>query len=287
MMLKRVYFKMRIIAKPTFEPSLVYSKCLNSIGDKTKRDKFRSVKSYIKTQSTVYDTKALVGDLYTIPIHNNVNGILTTDDMKKVLYTQQMVAKPKGRKIYDKIMSLAPLNRCPFCGIGTVTTLDHYLPKAKFPIFSVLPYNLVPSCKDCNKGKLTSYAMTKEEQTLHPYYDNFMDEQWLFAEVKQTSPVSIKFVVDVPNEWNAVDKSRVEAHFIEYNLGQRFSVEASNALANLKEEFTLFPLEQEDRKEELKKKSTISKKRYLNSWESALYQALAESDWYCNGGYVS
>jgi len=25
--------------------------------------------------------------------------------------------------------------------------------------------------------------------------------------------------------------------------------------------------------------------RYLNSWESALYQALADSDWYCSGGF--
>jgi len=182
-------------------------------------------------------------------------------------------------------MSLAPLNRCPFCGTGIVTTLDHYLPKAKFPTFSVLAYNLVPSCKDCNKGKQTSYASTKEEQTLHPYYDDFMNEQWLFAKVEQTSPVSISFFVDAPTEWSNVDKSRVEAHFIEYDLGIRFSVEASNELANLKEEFTLYSIGTENRQDELNKKATIAQRRYLNSWESALYQALAESDWYCSGGY--
>lgn len=276
---------MRVITKPTIKPSLVYSKCLNAIGNRTTRDKFRSVKPYIKAQSKVYDTKALVGNLYTISVHDNVNGILTASDMKKVLYSQQMVAKPKGRKIYDKIMSLAPLNRCPFCGIGTVTTLDHYLPKSEFPTFSVLPYNLVPSCKDCNTGKLAGYATTKEEQALHPYYDDFMNEQWLFARVEETSPVSVSFFVDAPSEWDTIDRSRVEAHFIEYNLAKRFSIESSNELANLKQAFTLFPLEQEDRKNELNKKAIVSKSIYLNSWESALYQALAESNWYCDSGY--
>lgn len=274
---------MRVISKPTINPATVYSKCLNSIQDETRRKMFRRAKHYITNKSEDYDTKGSSCALYTIPVHDNVQGIVT-EDMKK-LYEQQMVVNKKGRKIYDGLMLLAPLSRCPFCGIGIVTTLDHYLPKAKFPTFSVLPYNLVPSCKDCNTGKLTSYATIKEKQTLHPYYDSFMDEQWLFAKVKQTSPVSIKFFVDAPNEWSPVDKSRVEAHFIEYNLGKRFSVEASNALANLKEEFTLFSLEQEAIKEELNKKSTIFQRRYLNSWESALYQTLAESNWYCSGGY--
>ena len=105
-----------------------------------------------------------------------------------------MVPKEKlARKYYDKLLSLAPLNRCPYCGIGQVSTLDHYLPKTKFLIFSVLPYNLVASCKDCNTGKLDSYATTQNKQTLHPYYDDFTSEQWLYARVLQ--PLKIEFYV--------------------------------------------------------------------------------------------
>jgi hypothetical protein len=84
------------------------------------------------------------GELYNIPIQTNVQGSVRKKDMKQ-LYTQQMVQNKKGRKIYDKLMNIAPLSRCPFCGIGIVSTLDHYLPKAKFPIFSVLTYNLIVS----------------------------------------------------------------------------------------------------------------------------------------------
>lgn len=277
---------MRVISKPTINPAIIFSKCLNSINSRTQRNKFRRVKNRIITESKDFDNKASVGTLYTITTHDDVLGIVTKDEMKK-LYTEQMVPikKKKGRKIYDRLMSLAPLNICPFCGIGTVRTLDHYLPKAKFPTYSVLSYNLIPCCMECNKDKSTDYAIVQEKQTLHPYYDDYTGEQWLFAKVEQTSPVSIRFFVNAPNEWDFIEKSRVEVHFIEYNLGKRFSIQSSNELANLKEEFILFSLNKDDIKKELNKKATIFKNRHLNSWESALYQALAESDWYCSGGY--
>lgn len=265
------------------KPISVYFKCVNSIQDKRDSDKFKCFIGYYQMYVLDYCTKAISKNLYLIPTHVMMKNI--TKQKMKTLYEQQMVQNKEGRKIYDKLISLAPLSRCPFCGIGTVGTLDHYLPKAKFPTFSVLPYNLVPSCIDCNKGKNTDYAVTQETQTLHPYYDDFTREQWLFAKVEHTSPVSISFFVETPNEWRDIDKSRVTEHLSQYKLAKRFSIQASNELANLKEEFTLFSLEQEEIKKELKKKAIVFQKRYLNSWESALYQALADSDWYCSGGY--
>ncbi|TPJ42888.1 HNH endonuclease signature motif containing protein [Mesorhizobium sp. B2-7-1] len=59
---------------------------------------------------------------------------------------------------------------CPFCGgLGHTWTLDHYLPKANFPAYSVNPSNLVPCCRDCNSGKNASFGAELHEQTLHPY----------------------------------------------------------------------------------------------------------------------
>ena len=248
---------MRVILKPTIDASFVYSKCLNSIANRVTRDKFRSVKSYIKIKSDEYDNKASIGELYTISRHSDVNGILTKNDMKNILYTQQMVRKPKGRAIYNRLMALAPLSRCPFCGIGTVSTLDHYLVKSEFPTYSILPYNLVPCCKDCNTGKGNSFTNIKEKQALHPYYDDFTDKQWLFAEVKKTFPLSVEFSVNAPIEWDDVSKARVEAHFIEYDLKSRFTVEATNELAKLNNGFKLYPLKKRLRKKQLQKRSQI------------------------------
>jgi len=141
-----------------------------------------------------YDQKAEVSELYQLEKNITVCGI-SQEEMEK-LYTNRMVKKEApGRHIYEGIKESAPHNICPLCSLRTVSTLDHYLPKANFPLLVVMPNNLIPSCGDCNKIKLDTFPSDAECQTLHPYYDDVSDAQWLFAEVIQTSPVSIRFLL--------------------------------------------------------------------------------------------
>lgn len=273
---------MRIISKPTIPPLIAYSTCYSSFRDKTTIIRFSYINNFIDTQSNQYEQNANSKNLYTFVPHINVSATILKDDMV-TLYDNNMVKNKEGRKIYDKLMLLAPLNRCPFCGIGTVTTLDHYLPKTEFPTFSVLPYNLVASCKDCNTGKLASYATTENTQTIHPYYDDFTSEQWLYARVLQ--PLKIVFYVNPPMTWSQVNKDRVQSHFDNYKLDTRFSVEASNVLADLRTEFMMFNLTSLDIKLELQKKASVYYSSHKNSWQTALYQALSQNQWYCDGGF--
>ncbi|HDR6315494.1 TPA: hypothetical protein QCU53_002225 [Bacillus thuringiensis] len=68
------------------------------------------------------------------------------------LYTDKLAKlKQPGRVYYDKLMD-SPLNHmCPLCGSRPVDSLDHYLPKEKFPAFAISPINLIPACLGCNK----------------------------------------------------------------------------------------------------------------------------------------
>jgi len=214
---------------------------------------------------------------------------VTKGELKKV-YTAQMVPlKKPGRVIYDKILSNAPLGKCPFCGIGSASTLDHYLPKSKFPILSVLPLNLVPSCSDCNGGKNASVASTKEEQGLHPYFDHnhYIDDQWLFAEVIQSAPATIRFYVSPPSGWSDVSTARIRAHFKDYKLASRYANESPSELAELRLTLSEFldgaGLEQV--KSHLRTQANINFCLNKNSWKTAMYQALSESDWYCSVGF--
>ena len=272
---------MRVIEKPNISPVRTFVRCYSSYRT-TAKDNFRNIVGFIDAQSINYDQKATNKNLYLIAEHTHVDQNIFKNEMVK-LYNDKMVSHSTGRKIYDKLLSLAPLSRCPFCGVGTVTTLDHYLPEAKFPTFSVLPYNLVASCKDCNTGKLASYATIQNMQTLHPYYDNFTSEQWLYARVLQ--PLKIDFFVNPPITWNQVDKDRVQEHFKNYKLDKRFSIEASNILANLNYKFTQYFSNPTDIKQELEREYNINKSLHLNSWGTAMYQALYQDQWYCNGGF--
>lgn len=66
-------------------------------------------------------------------------------------------------------------NVCPYCGRIGPTTLDHYLPRDSFPEFSVLIYNLVPSCSVCQSKKNDLYS-SSNKRFIHPYFDEFIED---------------------------------------------------------------------------------------------------------------
>ncbi|HBQ88089.1 MAG TPA: hypothetical protein DD803_01365 [Alcaligenes faecalis] len=71
------------------------------------------------------------------------------------------------------------LSLCPACGeAGAPNTLDHYLPKGKYPHFCVTPHNLFPMCDACQKNKEEKTGdATDPRFFLHPYFDVFIANQ--------------------------------------------------------------------------------------------------------------
>ncbi|EPL7031094.1 HNH endonuclease, partial [Escherichia coli] len=100
----------------------------------------------LQTLAASYSASASTGELYTIqPLKNKdkedpiVVGRLKKSDFVK-LYGNYVVGKKKpARAIYDSLITAAN-EKCPYCGgIGRPRNLDHYLPKAYYPQFSILP----------------------------------------------------------------------------------------------------------------------------------------------------
>lgn len=286
---------MRFIVAPINDPSIVFQTCINSISDLNLQTRLQLVTPAIVAAASDYEQKANTKQWYLIAPNSCKNdelalGAVTKDELKSV-YTSHMVRRKKpAREIYDLLLSQAPLGKCPSCGFGHASTLDHYLPKTLYPQLSTLPINLIPACKDCNTGKRAVIATTAETQTLHPYFDHqfFVNEQWLFAEVMQTSPVTIRFFVRAPVHWDDISKSRVYAHFEDFGLASRYSVESSNELASLRDSLQFYQgwLGSEGVKLSLLNEAQSYLNQHKNSWQTAIYQALSESDWYCEGGFL-
>lgn len=280
---------MRSIDAPEEDPKYVYELCVNSISDKISlennflRDRLSMVSNEVAMAAIIYSEYGLDHQLYNIPPNNCedkeiVIGSVTKKELKDV-YSKHMVGKnkPAREKIYDLLLSRAPIGRCPYCGIGDASTLDHYLPKAIYPILSVVPKNLVPSCKDCNTGKKASIASSSGTQCLHPYFDNqeVVSEQWIFAKIESTSPEVVIFYVCAPSHWDNTLKKRVESHFNDFNLARRFSIEAANELANKK-----YSWDETEKKFGMETLISILSsdynsclKKHVNSWRTAFYQA--------------
>jgi hypothetical protein len=160
--------------------------CISVVRDRDLKARLSRAKTMVERQSEIYDEKATDSRLYQLRPHAAV-GEVTDVEMIKV-YTERMVPKGRpGRPYYDRIFSKPVHGRCPFCGIGTVNTLDHYLPKTHFPVFSVTPNNLVPACSWCQGEKREYFPSTKAGQIIHPYFDDFGKETWLSATVARPS----------------------------------------------------------------------------------------------------
>lgn len=238
---------MKRLATPNHNYNDVIDLCTVGISNTQNiKTKITANKGNLLLDAGLYDTGINQGIIYTyaplIRFHDAICIKNTKDDYEK-LYTQYFVPKAKkARIIYDAILTSAK-GECPFCGgIGDPVTLDHFLPKAEYPQFSVYPSNLVPSCRDCNLGeKKVGYAKTAEEQILHPYLDKpiFFEEQWITADYIVGSsldePGEFRYYVNVPRYWSDVDKARVENYFKNFNLASRY---AKQATASLKAKLT-------------------------------------------------
>lgn len=282
---------MRAIKKLPDDPCSVFNVCIGSIEDVGLRDRLTELYPGYGKIASDYEDLATDAKLSSLSVHAGGNDSVVirsvTKGELKNLYTQQMVGEKKpGRLVYEKIRSLSLGKLCPSCGFGQVKTLDHYLPKSKYPLYSVLPANLIPSCRDCNTGKLAASASIAADQPIHPYFDqqHFFNDQWLVASVVETEPATVSFSVSPPDSWDPLSKARAAAHLESYDLSDRFSVRVGEHLAVLRHQLARFadPLSRGVHLREIAEDFELVHK---NSWQTATHQALAASSWYCEVGF--
>ena len=216
-----------------FDTGDVFDTCVSMVKNPALKAELRGVRRQVEDAAADYDAKAETGRLYLKTPHDHV-GTVTAEKLIKV-YTLRMVPKnATGRTIYDRIMSAPAHRRCPLCGIGTVNTLDHFLPKTHFPVFSVTPNNLVPACTWCQGEKLEYYPTSAGEQLLHPYFDDVDDDIWLVAEVVAGAPAGFRYSACPPDHWAPSAKARVATHLRELNLPLLFSSNAGSRLTEIR-----------------------------------------------------
>lgn len=217
-----------------------------------------------------------------LPENTLVTGQLSKGDLKKLYYNYFSAEGKPAREIYNSIMSSSK-EFCPFCcGIGVTRTLDHYLPLARYPQYAIEPFNLVPSCRDCNMGsKKASVATSEGEQVLHSYLDNdrYFDEQWLYARylVKpEGEENAVEYYVDPPAAWNIEYREKVQNHFDTFDLSLRFSKEAGpRAAIYVKQIDSLMSvIGCMDRSKAIVLQTVIDRNPSPNHWEKVLCEAL-------------
>ncbi len=277
---------MNYLGKPKMNAKFVFQTCIAKVRDVQVKARLELIENDIEEISSFYDMLGEGSQLYKFPPHASYKQALG----KEVLcanYTDRMAKKgAPGRDFYDKLKSSVKYDTCPLCNVGTVATLDHYLPKAHYPIMSVIPLNLVPACRDCNTIKSDEKICSPEFQALHPYYDNIEKDCWLKAKVLQSAPPVVAFFVSPPPLWDDLLSARTKNHFSMFGLSLVYSVRAateivaiSHRLKNLHKTGGEIAVRGHLSEEAISRRSAAP-----NSWQTATYEALAADNWFCSIG---
>jgi hypothetical protein len=273
--------------RPQYSAEDTFAACISRVRLPALKAKLIAATQAIRDASDAYMAAAEAQALDQIARAALVNGTVTTAEMEAV-YTGRMAKQnAPGRAIYDDIFAAAK-GRCPLCAHRTVTTLDHHLPKAHYPALAVAPLNLVPACSDCNKAKLANIPHAPEDVSIHPYFDDVADERWLYADVVQVTPASIRFRVEASAAWAPLLAERVRRHFRSLKLSSLYGSEAAEELLNIRH--LLVGLHatggEAHVRAYLEEHAESCLAGRLNGWRGAAYEAWAESDWFCNGGFA-
>lgn len=269
---------MKRLNKPSMDIRTIVEDCANSYRNIDLRQRIINSTNYIYEKSNIYDSLSSQKSWHLIN-KNEYPAQLTHDEMTK-LYTDKFVVQKQIReKYYDKIMSLCADGLCPICGIGYVSTLDHYLPKSIYPIYSITPSNLIPVCRDCNISKSDKPINSEFDAVLNPYYDTKLNEIWIEASISlQNNTITIVYNVigKKPNIWSDIQYKRAKKHFEIFKLKKALSVQAISEIENNKFAWnTMLDTANDDfLKAYLEMQLESFERHDINSWRSVLYRAL-------------
>lgn len=241
---------------------------------------------HLTASEKLYRQRAQDKELYTFEPREDVAGTISGDEMKWLYKNRFSKLGSPCRPLYDQIRVKAKM--CPLCNARTVSTLDHYLAQTHHPDFVLTPINLVPACSDCNTGKLAADPTTIHEQTLHPYFDSLpIDATWLVAKVIEDSPLGIVFTAEPPQHWDQDLSARLVQHFKTFHLADLYSAKASSEVAEIA---SLMEVEHtlngpQGLRAYLFSQAGGRRQGSPHSWMAALYQGLADSEWFIEGGF--
>jgi 5-methylcytosine-specific restriction endonuclease McrA len=277
---------MLTLARPTLAPARVLADCISGCSDPVLAGRLNAIEAMLVAAASTYDLHARSQSLHMLPRLTSI-GAVSRKELED-LYTHQMSGTNGAARAYYNAIRNAPVNgKCPLCGVGTVAVLDHHLPKSKYPDLAVCPFNLVPACDFCNNAKRARFPRKVGEQTIHPYYDDFTKDQWVYAHLDTNGPPTLTFRVNPPTQWTDVDKERALRHFGVLKLGVTFASNANDDMITLKDHLRW--IHTRKGANDVQAYLIDERNRYsvrLNSWQHAMYQTLSGNAWFINGGFL-
>lgn len=279
---------MRTLPIPVDTQASVFALCIADVADSGLQARLTATSAVLAASGKNYEAHAIAQSLHLIPRLSSV-GTVSKEELKALYGNHLSSETGAARDVYDRIRNSSPNKRCPLCGVGTVAQVDHHLPKSRYPDLAVLLVNLVPICHFCNDTKKAKYPKVAGEQTFHPYYDTHLTSApWVRATINHGPPPVMVFDTNPPATWTQTDKDRVIRHFAVCGLSTTFTSNANDELPVIRDRLKL----QASRGGQSAVQSFLNDECLVhasrqNSWQYAVYRALAADSWFVIGGYLT
>ncbi|RNT31211.1 hypothetical protein B9475_002515 [Proteus mirabilis] len=285
---------MNKIVYPDIKCADVFGTCLLSVSNRNQdyKNKLQNISQAVIREWTHFDTRSSPKSFHLfIPCAARDPEQLITNNVTKKelmeLYTIHMLKEgSESREVYNKLRACSN-GLCPLCGIYGVSTLDHYLPKARYPLLSVNPKNLIPACIQCNGAKSTSIFTVASDQTLYPYNDDlkFYNTDWVTATITARYGIlTFDFQATPPQEWMNVERERVKNHFIKFELREKYTLNAAQFVTTITLDIRRLLLNG-DYITVQSHYADLAEKQKINSTLRIIYNALANDSNICSGNF--
>jgi len=198
----------------------IYTQALQQKHDNDLKARLAPVLTPITTAYTLYDQRICTNQLETIPSVPHF-----TPHQKDLisLYSYKNATIRSVKKTIDDLQPFPLGNICQNCTINAVNSMDHVLGQAAFPQYAVHPFNLFPSCTECNNFKGASFTRHGTRRFLNLYSDVLPNVQYLFVDVffDGHGEIDYQFVVENRNGIDAGQFDLIDNHYRELELFRR------------------------------------------------------------------
>lgn len=287
---------MNRVSYPKIECDDVFATCLLSVGadDQDYVNKMKNIADVIALQWKLFDDRISPKGFHLFKpclprrVEQIISKGVTKAELKKLYTSYMLKLDSDARKVYDKLRASAKNGICPMCGIHGVDTLDHYLPKARYPLLSVNPKNLLPACIHCNGAKSADICEFASDQTLYAYADDnkFYETDWIAASISaQYGILTFDFFPFPPKSWLKVERERVTNHFIKFELRNKYVINSSQLITSVTGAIRDMMEDGTDPAAVCLHFSRLAKREKINSTFRVMYNALANDKVICGGNF--
>ncbi|MCG1980407.1 hypothetical protein K4U80_03620 [Staphylococcus epidermidis] len=280
------------IEKPNIKVRQLFNDCIYNLKNENEKLLINGCIEEIEDIYKKYDEYAVGNKLHKFDMTMDRE----TENIVEKLYKNKLVnPRERARLYYDKIINYQKNKKtkkpikfnddhkaCPICHTSEVNNLDHYLPKAKYPLLSLNPINLVPICNKCNKNKIDYISHSECDNLIHLYFDDLEDLNWLSMEITNINSLTFNYYVDELAFDNPILYKRTKKTFEIFGIGKTYEVLATEEISDQIENITHFAQNSSRKEFQEFLLSFIKNHTSKNIWKVSLYKELANNDVFYN-----